>query len=441
MTIRTRLLLSVLGAVAIALVAIVAVFNVVLDQSVARDANQVLHARAAATLGLVRVHGTRLAIVETPDDAAVDNPAWVFAGTRILEAPVMGGRLARAARSLATGPARSLDIAHTRLFSQPIVSEERRLGTVVAAVSLSPYDQTKRDALTASLVLGVLLLIVVAIAARWLLAASLRPVATMTRQAAAWSEHDLDRRFAAGSPRDEVTELASTLDGLLERLAASFRREQQFSAEISHELRTPISRVIAQVELALRRERSSAEYRETLQGVHRNAQQLVRVLDTLVAAARHDAAPRRGTADAWQIAEHTLEAARGLAAERQIDVVATQPTTPLRVGIAADLAERILQPVVENAFRYGRRSVRVDVERNAGSVRYVVEDDGPGIEPAEAESIFEPGRRGTAGRSANGDGAGLGLALARRLARGVAGDVVVATSERGARLVVSLPAA
>lgn len=441
MTIRTRLLLSVLGAVAVALVAIVAVFNVVLDRSVARDANQVLHARAAATLGLVRVHGMKIAIVEAPDEATVDNPAWVFAGPRTLEAPVTGGSLAAAARSLATGPERSLDIARTRLLSQPIVSEDRRVGTVVAAVSLSPYDQTKRDALTASLVLGVLLLIVVAIAARWLLAASLRPVATMTRQAAAWSEHDLDRRFAAGSPRDEVTQLASTLDGLLERLAASFRREQQFSAEISHELRTPISRVIAQVELALRRERSTDEYRETLQGVHRNAQQLARVLDTLVAAARHDAAPTRGTADAWQVAEHTLEAVRGLAAERQIDVVATEPKAPLRVGVAADLAERILQPVVENAFRYGRRSVRVGVERDAGNVRYVVEDDGPGIEPTEAESIFEPGRRGTAGESANGEGAGLGLALARRLARGVAGDVAVATSERGARLVVSLPAA
>ena len=441
MTIRTRLLLSVLGAVAIALVAIVAVFNVVLDRSVARDANQVLHARAAATLGLVRVHGTRLSIVEAPDEATVDNPAWVFAGTRMVEAPVSGGRLAAAARSLATGPERSLDIAHTRLLSQPIVNEERRVGTVVAAVSLSPYDQTKRDALTASLVLGVLLLIVVAIAARWLLAASLRPVATMTRQAAVWSEHDLDRRFAAGSPRDEVTELASTLDGLLDRLAASFRREQQFSAEISHELRTPISRVIAQVELALRRERSSTEYRETLQGVHRNAQQLVRVLDTLVAAARHDAAPMRGTADAWQVAEHTLEAVRGLATERRIEVNAAAPAAPLRIGIAADLAERILQPVVENAFRYGRGAVRLALERDAGSVRYVVEDDGPGIEPAEAESIFEPGRRGTAGRSANGEGAGLGLALARRLARGVAGDVAVATTERGARLVVSLPAA
>ncbi len=441
MTIRTRLLLSVLVAVAVALVGIVGVFNVVLDRSVARDANQVLHARAAATLALVHVTEGKVTISETSDEAAVSAPAWVFVAKRAIESPVTNGTIAAAARSLAGGGPRTIDVGSTRLYATPISPEEQKLGTIVAAVSLAPYNQTKRDALTASLVLGVLLLIVVAIAARWLLSASFRPVATMTAQAAAWSEQDLDRRFALGPPRDEVTQLASTLDGLLERLAASFRREQQFSAEISHELRTPISRVIAQVELALRRERAPAEYREVLQGVQRNTRQLARILDTLVAAARNDATPTRGTADAWAVAEHALEATRGLAAERQIDVVADEPASPLRLGVAADLAERILQPVVENAFRYGGRSVRVAVERDATNVLYVVEDDGPGIAAAEAEAIFEPGRRGVAGKASNGDGAGLGLALARRLARGVAGDVAVAAHERGARLVVTLPAA
>src|SRR5207244_1729862 len=79
----------------------------------------------------------------------------------------------------------------------------------------------------------------VLIAARWLLAASLRPVVRMTRQAADWSEHDLDHRFALGTPHDELTELAATLDGLLDRLAASLRHQRRFSAELPHELRAP----------------------------------------------------------------------------------------------------------------------------------------------------------------------------------------------------------
>ena len=170
-----------------------------------------------------------------------------------------------------------------------MTSGGRRVGTVVAAVSLAPYEQTQRLALIASLVLGALMLVVVALAARWLLGASLRPVARMTRQAAAWSERDLDRRFALGEPHDELTELAATLDGLLDRLAASLRREQRFSAELSHELRTPLARVMAESELALRRERTTSEYRRALEQINRNAAQLTRIVDALIAAARHEA--------------------------------------------------------------------------------------------------------------------------------------------------------
>jgi signal transduction histidine kinase len=107
--------------------------------------------------------------------------------------------------------------------------------------------------------------------------------------------------------------------------------------------------------------------------------------------------------------------------------------------VDADLAERVLQPVVENACRYGRSRVRVELSRRGSRILYVVEDDGPGVAENERESIFEPGVRGQAGNGAVG--AGLGLALARRLARTASGDVAVEPSTRGARFVVSLPAA
>src|SRR5438876_578281 len=135
-------------------------------------------------------------------------------------------------------------------------------------------------------VIAALAALIVGLASRWLLASSLRPVARMTRQAAAWSERDLERRFGLGEPHDELTELAATLDGLLDRIAASLRREQRFSAELSHELRTPLARVIAETELALRREREPNEYRRALGLIHRNAAPLTRTVDALVAAAR-----------------------------------------------------------------------------------------------------------------------------------------------------------
>src|SRR5207302_10135413 len=132
-------------------------------------------------------------------------------------------------------------------------------------------EQPRKLALLGSLIMAGVVLLLVVIAARWLLGASLRPVVRMTRQAAAWSEHDLEHRFALGTPHDELTELAATLDGLLDRLAASLRHERRFSAELSHELRTPLARVRAESELALRRNREPHAYRQGREPIQGNA--------------------------------------------------------------------------------------------------------------------------------------------------------------------------
>ena len=441
-SIRSRLLLSVVAAVGVALALMIAGFNVILDRSLSRDADRVVRTRVSAELAILRPVAGKLVVGEAPDADALDSPVWVFSQGRTLEAPRAGGAAAAAAESLATGPARRLDVpsSDTRLYSAPVVVDGQRLGTVVAGVSLAPYEQTQHAALLGSLALGAVLLLVVALAARWLLEASFRPISRMTRQAADWSERDLDGRFSLGRPYDEVTELAATLDALLDRLAASLRHEQRFSAEISHELRTPLARVIAEAELALRRERPAGEYQAALEAVHRNARQLARMVDALVAAARHGADNGRGTADAYAVARQTLEAVAGLAADRHVSVAVEPPTVPLRLGIDADLAERILQPVVENACYYGRGHVRVALTHKGTRVLYTIDDDGPGVMADESESIFEPGVRGAAGKARTGwDGAGLGLALARRLARAASGEVDAKPSADGGRFVVSLP--
>jgi signal transduction histidine kinase len=438
---KRRLLFAVGAAVTVALLALVAGFNVILGHVLDRDARDLVRARAVAQIDSIRTNGGRLSIGEAPDDRAADAYLWIFAGKRTLEQPRAGATIDRAAHGLAQERVRYVDVAgtDTRLYAAPVVVGGKRLGTVVAGVSLAPYEQTRKLALLASLVLGGLILLLVLLASRLLVGASLRPVVRMTRQAAEWSEYDLEHRFALGPPHDELTELAATLDGLLDRLAASLRHERRFSAELSHELRTPLARVLAESELALQRNRDPEDYRYALELITRNAAQLARTLDALVAAARYEAGGQRGTADAHAVAADAARACGGLAAEQQMELQVGEPRSPVRVGVDADLAERILQPILENACRYGETKVCVAIGRENSSVVYTVEDDGAGVSAGEIGRIFEPGVRGQAQRGGGNEGAGLGLSLARRLARSVDGDIVADATADGGRFLVRLP--
>jgi signal transduction histidine kinase len=438
--VRTRLLLVVVGALAIALGVATIGFNVLLAHAASRDANTLLRARASSELALLHVEGKTITVTETKSDPLGDSRVWIFSGVTPVVQPRAKPETTLAARSLAGGPVHFMNVpddSDERLYAVPIVHDGVRVGTLVTGISLAPYHHTQRTALVGSLTLFLVLLSFTGVAAWWLLRSALRPVAQMTEQAGAWSEQDLDRRFGLGEPHDELTQLAATLDGLLDRLAASLRHERRFSAEMSHELRTPLAKLMAEAELALRRERSESDYRESLQAVLANAQQIERIVETLVSAAQHDAQPQ-GVANAADVAEAVVAAHGHDAQSRGVDLELLEITERVRVGVDQELAERILHPVVENALRYGRGKVQVRVTRNGSSVLFAVDDDGPGVLPDEHESIFEPAVRGSAGHSSN-SGAGLGLALSRRLARAVSGDVEARPGSSG-HFVVRLPA-
>jgi two-component system OmpR family sensor kinase len=441
-TVRGRLLLTVLVAVASALALMTVAFNLFFAHSLTRSANRLLRERAEDHLAALTTVGGQLREPGAPANGVIESQVWVFAGGRLIERPRTGGAAQRIARKLAGGPRRMVDVPghDTRLLAVPIVSGGKRVGTLVAGISLQPYKDTQRAALLGSLVLVIVLLGTVGFAAYWLLARALEPVARMTREAAAWSDRDLDRRFAVGEPHDELTLLASTLDGLLDRLAASLRRERRFTAELSHELRTPLTRISTQAELALRRERDPATYRDALDAILSSARQLTRTVETLVTAAREEAASQRGTADLYDVALAAADSCLTLSEARNVQVRVLQPQVPIRVGVDADVAERILQPVVENACRYATGYVEIALHRNASKALVDVADDGTGVGQAEKERIFEPGVRGAAAARAP-DGAGLGLALARRLARAVSGEIAADADAAGGRFTIRLPAA
>ena len=436
---RRRLVVAAALATALGLAGVTVAFNLVLADRLNADAGNVLRARAQAQLANLSPGPHGLKLHETANDVVLER-VWVFSGARVIERPAAPSRVQAAADHL-LGVSRSTfeDVEDdTRLFAQPVHLGGRHAGAVVAAVSLVPYENTAHLALISSLILdGVILILVVAFA-RVSVGRALRPVAGMTAQAAEWSEHNLDRRFALGPPRDELTALAATLDGLLGRVSASLRHEQRFSAEVAHELRTPLANLRVETDIALRHERTPEELRQALRSIQAQTDRMAAVVGTLVAAAEREADPHIGTVDAHEAALAARRSCAALADEQGVSLAVDPSPEPIEVDVDADFATQILMPVLDNGLRYGRSKVVLSVTREGGAVVFTVRDDGPGVQPDETEAVFAPGERGSA---ANGQrGTGLGLALARRLARSAGGDVAARAGDGGGHFVIRLPA-
>jgi two-component system, OmpR family, sensor kinase len=438
-SLKHRLVFAAVAAVALMLAAFTVVFNVVLDKRLSDDARNVVSSRVQAGLAVTNIENGRIKVEEPGSDNQLDERVWIYQGRRAVErahapAPVQAAvdRLARARK----GTYRDVD--NQRLLVRPVVENGKRIGAIVATVSLLPYRHSRQIVLIASLVLSLITLVAVVIVAHVLVGRALRPVGEMTAQAADWSEHDLDRRFAMGPPQDEITGLAHTLDGLLGRLSAALRHEKQLTAELAHELRTPLAQIRAETELALARERPASELHEALEGVLRYADRMTSVVNTLMAAAESQADPHAGTIDAREAAEAAIAACAESASERGVSLTPETAADPIEVNADRELTVALLVPLITNAIRYGQSNVRVSVSRDGAQVVFRVSDDGPGLEPDELDSVFEPGARGSAANSE--PGAGLGLTLARRLARVAGGDVVAENGAGGGQFVARLPA-
>jgi signal transduction histidine kinase len=430
MSFRARLLVASLATLAVGLGAVLVTGNVLLERRVDAEASNLLRARAEAQVAALTVTTRGVAVRESPNDPVLDRQSWVLDGDRVVERPtgvspaldraaIALGRRRRAAERDGPGTMRLL----ARPVSAPGASTPA--GAVVVALSARPLERLEQEVLLGSLVVAALILLAGALAIRHALDGALRPVALMTASAEDWSEHDLDRRFDLGPPRDELTGLAATLDHLLARIAASRRHEQRFASEVAHELRTPLAGLRGRAELALSATGPDAdtEREAALRTVVERSARLDATIDALLALARQDLDSTGGTVDLVAVAREFDD----------VEVVAA-PRLPRAEG-EADVAHRALAPLVDNARRYAHSRVRIELSADGGHVRAAVRDDGPGVDPQLGERIFEPGVRG----GKDSGGAGLGLPLARRLARSCGGDVLLGDGPGGC-VVLVLPA-
>jgi two-component system, OmpR family, sensor kinase len=437
LTLKDRVTLASALVLACGLALLTLGINLLLSHRLAADASTVLRERADAQLAAVDVKSGRIVRRDAIRNETLDRETWLYAGGRAIVRAPGGQDLQRAADALsgaASDTERNVG-EKFRLRAEPaFVGRPRgsRVGTIVVAVPLAPYEHTERIARYSTLLLDLFVLAAGVLLVRRGVGKALQPVADMTTRAADWSEHDLDRRFGLGPPRDELTALSATLDGLLARIGSSLRHEQRFSAEMAHELRTPLSGMRGEAELALN-VGGPADVRASLEQILRGTERMEAVIETLLAAARADARGAPGSADAAGAARLVVDALAPVAQSAGVEVGVTAPEPAPTVGADEDLVAQALHPLLDNAVRHARRAVTVAISRERAEVVFCVQDDGRGIEDTSPESLFEPGASGAGG-------AGLGLALARRLARSCGGEVSAMASGDGGRFLLRLPA-
>lgn len=439
-----------LAVVALAVVPLTAVFALTLSRSLERDSFALLQARVDSAGSTLEVDHGGVRARESPGDAVLDPTTWIFdALGRPLEQPARSSPADAAARALArdatsTGRPVHRKTGELSMLAAPVALGGGRSVTVVAGLSTRPYEDAERTALTAAIVLDLAILLIVGLLTWQTVTAALSPVALMTQAAADWSTHHSARRFDLGPPRDELTALAATLDELLGRLQESLGHERRLTGEIAHELRTPISRIRTQAEVALRSRASTAVLRRVLTDVVDDTELLARTIDTLLqtAATRHPGSPVGVPVE--EVVDRALtESGLGHAIVAGVGRSPVDPvdiSAPTHAVMAADpyTAVRALLPVLGNARDYGRGQVHLFVSCAPGQVTIAVQDDGPGFTDDDLERLFQPGVRGAA--SGRTSGAGLGLPLARRLARSCGGDVTVSPQTgTGARVLVTFP--
>lgn len=310
-----------------------------------------------------------------------------------------------------------------------------------AGPALDDADASARDqVVTALAIAGPIALALSVVAAAWASRRLIAPLERATRTAAAISVDRFDRRMDVPADSVEIRSLAVAINELLDRLQQGYVALAAFSADASHELRTPIAAVSSELETALRRPRTAGEWetsaRTSLAELHR----LGGVVDSMLRFAQADAT-RDADATVIDLADviedvAAVQLAAASKAGLTLRVELDAANTTLHVRGDADLLATAIANLVANALRLTPRGGEVVIALTAESTgaRVVVEDNGPGL-PADRGALFVPFARG-----GNGGGVGLGLAITRRIVERHGGSVVADNRPSGgARFTIRLP--
>lgn len=424
---RSRIVLSTVGLMAAAMLVVGLGIQLLLNYTAQRDIDQVLHERADTVLGVIQQASTEQLTV--PSDA-------LEPGMQVYDAS--GTPLAGTVESHVRDVARELGVTDTersvrasgdddQLLGLPFSTASGDSGVLVVSQETSAYERSEFYAFLATGGLAVLVIGVTALIALRVTRQALEPVTQMAERASEWSEHDLSHRFGLGPPSNELAALGETLDHLLDRVASAIRSEQRLTSELAHELRTPLTTIQGSADLALLRGVDDPDTREDITQISVAAREMAGVISTLLDLARDG----RPGGDSTCVVADLIPRLVAVADGRPIQDRTAGSSA--RIAAPAELVVRAVAPLVGNAVRHARTEVAIEATDHADHVELVVVDDGPGVADELRDTLFEPGvTHGTAG-------AGLGLGIARRVARSFGGEIALAERGDGAAFVVSLP--
>jgi signal transduction histidine kinase len=254
----------------------------------------------------------------------------------------------------------------------------------------------------------------------------------------------LNARLPVGKVKHELSRIAETMNRMLDRLEQGFLRERQFNGDASHELRGPLAKVIAEIDVILSTDRSVQEYQEALVRCRGYVESLKRIVESLFLLARLDqegACLDMQSTDLETLLVEVINRLPQADAER-VELEIGEGDDPTCVECDGRLISVLVRNVLENALRYSpaEERVKVRVRRAFGKAVLEVEDHGPGIPQDRRDQVFDRFFRLDESRSRDTGGAGLGLAIVRAIARAHATEVQVRDSPRGGTTIVcSLP--
>jgi signal transduction histidine kinase len=321
--------------------------------------------------------------------------------------------------------------------SAPVLSHRLTAGAVRITQSVSAVNSAvKTSLLDLAALAGVVLLL--GLAAGAVVAQQIaRPIRRLDRAARRVSTGDLDSTVAVEGSTEQRS-LARAFNEMTQRVKRLLQGQQDFVADASHQLRTPLTGLRLRLEALEERSRDDGATAADLEAALGEIDRLSLIVEELLVLSRageHELPAER--VDLGDAAKRAAERWRHGAEEGSIELAVSRSAEAAEVWCAAQDLDRAIDSLVENALRYSRPGSAVTIETGPGQIEVL--DRGPGLEPGEEEAVFERFRRGSAGRQGPG-GTGLGLPIARELARQWGGEVALSARDGGGtRASIRLP--